>query len=65
MPKQKIKRSVQRRFRVTRTGKVIFAHQYNSHLKSGKSKSRKRRQAVPGVLNVAFARKIKRLLGYL
>ncbi|MEX2013032.1 MAG: 50S ribosomal protein L35 [Candidatus Levyibacteriota bacterium] len=63
MPKKKIKRSVSRRFKVTKTGKVLFSHQYKSHLKLKKSKSRIRRQKETGVLKGAFAKKIKRLLG--
>ncbi|MEX2007542.1 MAG: bL35 family ribosomal protein [Candidatus Levyibacteriota bacterium] len=52
-----------RRFKVTKTGKVLFSHQYKGHLKLKKSKSRMRRQNEPGVLKGAFAKKIKRLLG--
>ena len=63
--KKKIKRSVLRRFKVTKTGKVMFSHQYKSHLKMSKSGSRKRRQKEPGVLAKGFAKKIKQMLGYL
>ena len=63
--KKKIKRSVARRFKVTKTGKVMFSHQYNSHLKSSKSKRRIRRQKEPGLLSPVFAKKIKKMLGYL
>lgn len=63
MPKKKVKKSVSRRFKVTRTGKVLFSHQYAGHHKLKKSKSRIRRQNEPGVLKGAFAKKIKRLLG--
>jgi large subunit ribosomal protein L35 len=63
MPKKKIKRSVSRRFKVTKRGKVIFSHQYKSHLKAHKSKSRLRRQKEPGILTGKFAKKIKQMLG--
>lgn len=63
--KKKIKQSVLRRFKVTKTGKVMFSHQYKSHLKLHKSGSRKRRQKEPGVLSKSFAKKIKKMLGYL
>lgn len=63
MPKKKIKKSVSKRFKVTKTGKVLFSHQYKSHLKINKSKSRLRRQKEPGVLTGKFAKKIKQLLG--
>lgn len=63
MKKKKIKNSVNRRFKITKTGKVIFSHQYKSHLKINKSGSRKRRQKEPGQLHGKFARKIKQMMG--
>ena len=63
MPKKKIKKSVARRFKVTKTGKVMFSHQYGGHLKLHKSKKRLRRQKEPGVMTGRFARNIKKLLG--
>lgn len=62
MPKIKIKKSVAKRFKVTKTGKVLFSHQYKGHLKLNKSGSRKRRQKEPGILKGAFANKIKKML---
>ena len=61
--KKKIKNSVARRFKVTKTGKVMFEHQYRGHLMMKKSKSRIRRQEEPGELKGKFAKKIKRMLG--
>lgn len=62
--KKKIKSSVSKRFRVTKTGKVIFGHQYGSHKKLNKSRSRIRRQKEVGVMTTgAFAKKIKQMLG--
>jgi ribosomal protein L35 len=63
MGKKKIKRSVSRRFEVTKTGKVLFGHQYGSHKKLHKSKSRIRRQKEIGILKGRFAKKIKKMLG--
>jgi ribosomal protein L35 len=63
MPKKKIKKSVSKRFKVTKTGKVMFEHQYGSHKKLTKSRSRIRRQKEPGQLKGLFAKKIKKLLG--
>ena len=63
MPKKKIKKSVSRRFKVTKTGKVLFSHQYKSHHKLSKSKSRLRRQKEPGQLKGKFAKKVKQMLG--
>lgn len=65
MPKKKIKDSVAKRFKVTKTGKVLFAHQYGSHKKLTKSKRRLRRINEIGVLEGAFAKKIKQMLGEL
>lgn len=61
--KLKIKNSVNKRFKVTKTGKVMFEHQYKSHKRSVKSKSRARRQKEPGILTGEFASKIKMMLG--
>lgn len=63
MPKKKIKKSVSKRFKVTKNGKVLFSHQYQGHLKLHKSKRRQRRQKEPGVLKGRFAKKIKKMLG--
>jgi len=65
MKKMKIKKSVAKRFKVTKTGKVMFEHQYGSHKKKNKSKSRIRRQKEPAVLGGRFGRNIKKLLGEL
>jgi ribosomal protein L35 len=61
--KIKVRGSVSKRFKVTKTGKVMFAHQYGSHKKLHKSKSRIRRQKEPGQLQGAFAKKVKQMLG--
>jgi len=58
-----VKKAVSKRFKVTKNGKVMFAHQYGSHKKLHKSKSRIRRQKEPGQLKGAFAKRIKKLLG--
>ncbi len=61
--KHKVRDSVAKRFKVTKTGKVMFEHQYGSHKKASKSKSRIRRQKEPGQLKGEFAKKIKKMLG--
>lgn len=60
--KLKTKKAVAKRFRITKTGKVMFGHQYGSHLKLHKSKRRLRRQKEPGVLTGVFAKKIKKMM---
>lgn len=62
MGKVKIKKSISKRFKVTKTGKVLFAHQYRSHLRRKKRKRRLRAQKEPGQLKGKFAVKIKKLL---
>lgn len=59
----KIKKSVSKRFKLTKKGKILFAHQYSQHLRRKKSKRRIRRQKEPGVLAGAFAKKVKKMLG--
>ena len=61
--KKKVKKSVARRFKVTKTGKVMFSHQYQGHLKKNKRKSRIRRGKEPGELAKPFAKKVKKMLG--
>lgn len=63
--KKRIRKSASKRFKITKTGKVLFAHQYHGHLKKTKSKKRLRRQQEPGQLKGAFAKKIKKMLGAL
>jgi large subunit ribosomal protein L35 len=62
--KKKIKGSLTKRFKVTKTGKVMFVHQYGRHHKLKKSNSRIRRQKEPGVLAAPLAKKVKKLLGF-
>ena len=59
----KVRKSAAKRFKVTKTGKVVFGHQYGGHLKIHKSKSRMRRQKEPGILIGKFAQRVKRMLG--
>jgi len=61
--KQKVRKSAAKRFKVTKTGKVMFGHQYGSHKKLNKSRSRLRRQKEPGVLEGEFAKRVRRMLG--
>jgi len=63
MPKKKIKKSIAKRFKVTKTGKVMYEHQYGSHKKLNKSKRRIRRIKEPATLEGKFAQNIKKMLG--
>lgn len=62
--KKKIKKSVLKRFKVTKTGKVMFEHQNSKgHLRRSKSKRQLRRLREPGQMQGEFAKKIKQMLG--
>lgn len=63
MPKLKIKRSVSRRFKVTKTGKVLRGSQMRSHLRSKKSKGTQRAQKEQKFVTGTFAKKVKQMLG--
>lgn len=63
--KKKTKKSISRRFKITKSGKVMFEHQYGSHKKLNKSKRRIRRQKEPAVLEGRNARTIKKMMGAL
>lgn len=65
MPKKKVKKAVSKRFKITKTGKVMFAHQMSGHLRRRKSQRTKRRQAEPAVLEGRFGKKVKHMLGAL
>ncbi len=64
MPKKKIKKAVSKRFKVTKTGKVMFGHQNQGHLMRKKSAKQKRRLSVKSELKGLFGRKIKMMLGH-
>lgn len=61
--KFKIRKSIAKRFRVTKKGKVLFRGSHHRHLKRKKTKSQLRAQKVPQKLASGFSRKIKKLLG--
>jgi len=61
--KLKIKKSVSKRFRVTKKGKVLRGSQYLSHLRSKKSKRTLRRMKEQKKLTGKFAKKVKKMLG--
>ncbi len=59
----KTKKIVRKRFKLTRTGKLVHRAQGARHLRRKKSKSRQRRQDEPQVItNTRYATKIKRFL---
>ncbi len=62
--KKKIKSSLTKRFKITKTGKVMFVHQNGRHHQLKKSGSRKRRHNEPGIAAKPFANKLKKMMGY-
>ena len=62
MNKQKTRKSVSKRFKLTKTGKVMRRGAANRHLKAGKSKRWARRKKIPVRVPEGFAKKIKKLL---
>lgn len=62
MPKQKSHSGAKKRFRVTRTGKVMSRQKNRAHLLEHKSSSRKRRLAGEIELDKPRAKKVKKLL---
>jgi large subunit ribosomal protein L35 len=62
MPKQKTHRGAAKRFRVTRTGKVLHRRANRAHLLQKKTSSRKRRLSQANELT-AERKNILRLLG--
>jgi large subunit ribosomal protein L35 len=63
MPKLKTRKSVARRFKITRTGKVLHRAQNMRHLRRKKSKRSVRAYKVPRRITGKMAIKIKKMLG--
>jgi len=61
--KQKTRKGVTKRFKITSSGKVLRRTQNMRHLRSNKSKKAKRAYRVPVEVTGKWAKKIKRMLG--
>ena len=61
--KMKTRKSVKRRFKITKTGKVLRRGSHVRHLRRKKKKSRIRKQKLPKEVKGAWKRKVKKLLG--
>jgi len=64
MPKMKTRKSVKKRFKLTKKGKIKRKRAYKSHLLGGKSAKRKRKLSGPGLVSNVDAKTIKRMLPY-
>lgn len=63
--KMKSRKSLAKRFKITRRGKVLFRGSHMRHLRRKKTKSNIRRQKVPQKIKSHLKIKIKKLLGKL
>jgi len=63
MPKQKTRKSIIKRFRVTKNGKVLRTQGFVGHLNAKKSSKRKRRLKGMVTTRKVYADKIRKALG--
>ena len=63
MPKQKTRKSVTKRFRITKKGKVLRRQGFRRHLNVKKSSRKKRRLKRVISTKEVYAKKIKKALG--
>lgn len=61
--KMKIRKSISKRFRITKGGKVLFRGSHVRHLRRKKNKSQIRRQKISHELGGRLKRKVKKFLG--
>ena len=62
MPKQKTRKSISKRFKLTKTGKILRRTIGMRHLKASKSKKRSRRQKQVNYVTGKTAKKLKKVL---
>ena len=60
--KQKTKKAIVKRFKLTKTGKLLRRRQNSRHLRSNKSASQKRRHKRITLVNSTFTKKLKKLI---
>ena len=63
MPKQKTKKAVVKRMKLTKTGKVTYRHAYTSHIMVRRSAKRKRQLRRKGLAKGAFQANMAECLG--
>lgn len=63
MPKQKTRKSITRRFRITKTGKVLRRQGFRRHLAVKKSSKHKRRLKRTVEMKKVYAKKIRKVMG--
>ena len=62
MPKVKTNSSAKKRFKVTATGKITFQKPFKRHILTKKSKARKRKMRIDGVVHERNMNFVKRML---
>jgi len=62
MPKQRTRKAVAKRIKVTKTGKLKRKRAFASHIMGKKSAKRKRNLRKPKTIDKSDARRIKRLM---
>jgi large subunit ribosomal protein L35 len=63
MPKQKTKKILTKRFRITKTGKVLRRQGFRRHLNVKKSSRKKRRLKRVISTHKTYAKKVRKVLG--
>jgi large subunit ribosomal protein L35 len=63
MPKQKTKKIITKRFKITKKGKVMRRQAFRRHLKAAKSKKRLRNLKKVVELTGPMAKKIRKVMG--
>ncbi len=64
MPKIKTHSGAKKRFKLTKTGKVVRAHAYKSHILNKKTTKRKRNLRKTAIADVTNVYQVKRLIPY-
>ena len=64
MPKIKTHSRAKKRFKLTKTGKVLRAHAYKSHILNKKTTKRKRNLRKTAIADVTNVAQVKRLIPY-
>ena len=64
MPKIKTHSGAKKRFKLTKTGKVLRAHSYKSHILNKKTTKRKRNLRKTAIADVNNVAQVKRLIPY-
>ncbi|MBQ6830751.1 MAG: 50S ribosomal protein L35 [Clostridia bacterium] len=64
MPKIKTHSGAKKRFKLTKTGKVVRAHAYKSHILNKKTTKRKRNLRKTTIADVTNVYQVKRLIPY-